>query len=296
MPSLSNQRGVEVATIGFLSAKGSPGVTTTVVAMACVWSRANPGRTALALDADPAGGDVAAGVLRGEAPPGAGVLSLATSRDAGWREAIHVAAVPLGSEGSAHIIPGVPDSARAPALALAWDVLAERRADLHDDGCDVLVDAGRVVLPGLPSQPRRSHRALADVAPWLAGSDVAVLVVRPGLPGVLAAHRIAADWPIADVPLRVLVAETPSPYRAPEVARAVGLPLIGILPHDPTAARVYSDGSSAPRGFARGSFARGTVRVAGAVGSLAVEMAQNALHASDADLDADRGASVVRRG
>lgn len=49
--------------ITFLSAKGSPGVTTAVLALATQWPR-----TAIAVDLDPQGGDVLAGVGGGPAP------------------------------------------------------------------------------------------------------------------------------------------------------------------------------------------------------------------------------------
>ncbi len=300
LPSSSNQLVRDVATISFLSAKGSPGVTTSVVALACAWAWAHPGRTALAIDADPVGGDAAAGVLRGEVPPGAGVLSLATSRGLGWREAIRTAAVPLGSGDSARIVPGVPDAARAPALALAWSVLADHRAELHSENFDVLVDAGRMAIPGRQPGSSGGHAAVENASPWLSDSDFAVVVVRPGLPGVLAAHRLAVDWPLTDVPLQLLVANAPSPYHPREVARAVGLPLLGVLPYDPAAARVYSDGAPLPRGFGRGGYVRGVRQVAGAAGSRARQTAEPELTASESGTGvdvggADAGASVVRR-
>lgn len=271
-----------MATISILSAKGSPGVTTAVVAQAAAWTWAHPTRTALAVDADLMGGDVAAGVLRGEVPPGSGALGLATSRDLDWSDAIERCAVPLGHDKGARVLPGVPDAARAPALRLAWDLISERRADLHRDGCDVLVDAGRVRVPA--GEPGATHvrGALAGEAPWLADSDVVVVMVRPGLPGVLAAHRLAAAWPLTGTPLHAVVLDEPSPYRPAEVAEAVGLPLLGVIPYDARSARVHSEGSAAPRGFVRSAYARGTRRVADAVGSLAIERAERHLPPEEA--------------
>lgn len=266
-----------MATISILSAKGSPGVTTAVVALAVAWTWAHPTRTALAVDADLMGGDVAAGVLRGEVPPGSGALGLATARGLDWSDAIERCAVPLGPDRGARILPGVPDAARAPALRLAWDLITEQRADLHRDGCDVLVDAGRVRVPAGEPGTTRARSALAGEAPWLADSDVAVVMVRPGLPGVLAAHRLAADWPLIGTPLHVIVLDAPSPYRPAEVAEAVGLPLLGVVPYDSRSAQVYSEGSAAARGFSRSAYARATRRVADAVGSLAIERAERHL-------------------
>lgn len=253
-----------MATISLLSAKGSPGVTTATVALTLAWSTVHPGRSALAVDADPIGGDIGAGVLRGAVPTSTGVLPLATARDTDLRDALDSATVLLRPDGSARVLPGVPDEARSAALPLAWDVLAELRADLHDEGSDVLVDAGRVDRAGLRSA-------------WLAASDLAVLLVRPSLAAVVAAHRFAAAWPWAGVPLHLLVVDADSPYRAAEVAEAVDLPLIGVLAYDPGSARVHSEGADAGRGFERSEYARSVRRVAGDLGALATSRADRHL-------------------
>ena len=51
--------------IALTSAKGSPGVTTAALAVALTWPLGSPGSRVLLLDADMAGGDIAAGYLRG---------------------------------------------------------------------------------------------------------------------------------------------------------------------------------------------------------------------------------------
>jgi MinD-like ATPase involved in chromosome partitioning or flagellar assembly len=247
-----------VGTIALLSAKGSPGVTTTTVALTLAWAHANPGRTALGVDADAVGGDMAAGVLRGGAPVYSGMLPLATARGADPVRAVEGCAVHLRADGSARVIPGVPDSARATALAFAWGTLEEARAELDAAGTDVLVDAGRVDL----SDP---------VPAWLTGSDRALLVVRPTLPAVGAARRLAEAWtatgaPTARTPLELVVVESPSPYRAQEVAEAVRCPLAGCVPFDAAGARVHAEGAAKPRGFARSGYVRAVVDLAGRLG------------------------------
>lgn len=249
-----------MATISLLSAKGSPGVTTATVALTLAWATAHPGRSAVAVDADPIGGDTGAGVLRGAVPAGAGVLAMATARDEDPLDALDSATVHLRADGSARVLPGVPDQARSAALPLAWDVLADLRTNLHHEGTDVLVDAGRLNRAGLGSA-------------WLAGSDLAVLMVRPSLPAVMAARRLAADWPWAAVPLHLLVVDANSPYRAAEVAQAVEAPLIGVLAFDPGSARVHSEGANPGRGFERSEYARSVRRVAADLGALAITRA-----------------------
>lgn len=250
-----------MATISLLSAKGSPGVTTATVALTMAWSTVHPGRRALAVDADPIGGDTAAGVLRGMAPTSAGILPLATARAIEAQDALDAACVSLRPDGSARVLPGVPDEARAAALPLAWDVLAELRADLHEAGDDILVDAGRV------------DRA-AQGAAWLADSDVAVLVVRPTLAAVISAHRYVTAWPLGGVPLHLLVVDARSPYRVAEVAQAVGLPLVGAVAFDPAGARVHCEGTAPSRGFERSEYARSIRRVASGLGTLAIARAE----------------------
>lgn len=244
-----------MARVTLLSAKGSPGVTTLTVALTMAWSSANPARSAIAVDADPAGGDTASGVLRGSATSPAGMLPIATSRGAEALTAIEDAAVPLRPDGTARLLPGVPDEARSAALPLAWDVISRALPDLHDSGTDLLVDAGRVGRAGLG-------------APWVADCEIALLVVRPTLPAVMAAHRFGAEWS-AQVPLHLVVVDAPSPYRPSEVAEAVEVPLLGVVAFDSTSARVHSEGMRAARGFERTSYARDVVRMAREVGALA---------------------------
>jgi MinD-like ATPase involved in chromosome partitioning or flagellar assembly len=258
-----------VATISLLSAKGSPGVTTATVALTMAWSTANPGRRALAVDADPIGGDTAAGVLRGAVPTRAGILALATARGIDLQEALDAACVHLRADGSARLLPGIPDQARAGAIPLAWDVLADLRADLHHQRADVLVDAGRV------------DRALGSA--WLADSDLAVLVVRPTLAAVMAAHRFVEAWPFAGVPLHLLVVTAESPYGVAEVGEAVGTPLLGAVAFDPASARVHSEGAHPGRGFERSDYARSVRRVARDLGALAIARADLLLPALQSD-------------
>ena len=76
-----------MALIGFTSAKGSPGVTTSALALTLCWHHAT-GRTALLVEADPAGGDIAAGYLRGSAAAHDGHAAVAAARDLEVAEAV----------------------------------------------------------------------------------------------------------------------------------------------------------------------------------------------------------------
>lgn len=229
-----------------LSAKGSPGATTTTVALARAWHSATS-RVGLAIDLDPFGGDFSAGVLGGAAPSGFGVLSLATERGIESAAAVVGAAVEI-DEGAARVIPGVPDAARGGAIPLAWDVVSAALSELSSQGIDLFLDGGR--LDG----------GSASIA-WLPDVDRALLVVRPSLPWVAAARRIAQSWP--EVPgLQLVVVDAPSPYSVEEVVRAVGVPLAGTVPFEPRAALVHSEGAALTRSYRRSAYARSIERLA----------------------------------
>lgn len=232
-----------MSVISLISAKGSPGVTTCAVALTLEWAPAFPGRRALLVDADMAGGDTAAGVLQGALAQPRGMLSLAATRGDDSLAAVDSQCVDLTGDGAARLLPGVPDPARRTALVLAWDHIRGAGITLGDCGTDVLVDAGRLD-PTVAEQP------------WLEDSDVALLVVRPTLPAVSAAHRLVQAWRWPGVPIHVLVVDAPSAYRPVEVSRAVGAALVHVVPFDPPSARVHSEGVAAGRSFVRTEYSR----------------------------------------
>lgn len=247
-----------VATVTLMSAKGSPGVSSLTIGLALAWPVSNPGRSVLAVDADPAGGDFAAGILGGALPAGSGMIPLATARGMDPAEAVSSAAVHLREDGSARLIAGVPDSSRAGALVLAWDRLVAARPGLDESRTDLLVDAGRVDLARAPS-------------PWVVEADLSLLVVRPTLPAVTAAHRFVLGWTkLAEgrrtPPLELVIVDAPSPYRPGEVAAAVGVPCRAVVPFDPPRARAHSEGISGGRSFGRSGYARAIVGLAQALG------------------------------
>jgi hypothetical protein len=248
-----------MATVTLLSAKGSPGASTLAVGLALAWPTEVPGRSALAIDADPAGGDFAAGILGGVLPAGSGMIPLATARGLSPVNSVASAAVHLSRDGAARLLAGVPDSSRAGALKLAWDVISEARSELSGSGTDLVVDAGRLDL----SRP---------VPPWVAEADIALLPVRPTLPAVTAARRFAAAWSApgaatSSTQIEIIVIDAPSPYGPAEIARAVELPLGSVVPFEPAHARVHSEGQAPSRGFARSAYWRAISGLAASLGS-----------------------------
>jgi len=148
--------------IAFVSAKGSPGVTTTVNALGGIW----PSDVVVA-DFDPAGGDFA---LRHRGVDGEpldndrGLLSLAAAARRGTGEADLGEHVQVAS-GGLQVIPGVTRPEQFTGIGAAWPAVATM---LANSPFDVLVDCGRVV-PGTP------------LLPVLTAADAVIFVVRPGI-------------------------------------------------------------------------------------------------------------------
>jgi hypothetical protein len=232
--------------VGLVSAKGSPGVTTSALALASQWPRA-----ALMLEADPFGGDVRAGLGSGEWPPAAGVMEAvvdlrSTDLDVALSRRVH-----RPTEYSPSVLAGI--GCVGQASTLPWSRIGAALARLP--GADVVADCGRF--------------AVADgVTPLLRTCDVIVVVAGSSLRAVRAASRIAPllqeelDVRPGDPRVSVLVVDPDAPYPAAEIAAACRLPLLGELPDDQRAAAVWSDGDRPGRGFSRSPLQRGARRLA----------------------------------
>ncbi|WP_408895642.1 hypothetical protein ACJ5H2_12080 [Nocardioides sp. R1-1] len=201
-------------------------------------------RPVLLVEADPTGGSgVLAGFLRGTTPYDAGLIELALS-PLGTADALRDVVRPLSPNVS--LVAGIRSHAQAMALRDVWEPLAAALRDLDDNGQDVIVDAGRLGLTGSPT-------------PLLDAADAALLVTRATLPAISAARswaesvrQPATGW---RHPGLLLVAEG-QPYRASEVAKVLGIPVVADLPDDPAAAAVYHRGAAPPKHFETGPYIR----------------------------------------
>ena len=231
--------------IALVSIKGSPGVTTAALALGAVWSR-----PILVAECDPAGGDVAAGLLRGEAPPTGGLLSLAVAA----RRPLPPGAalghcIRLSEDDGYLLLPGLLDPAHAAAVTPAWATIAAAFRDLGDPPVcvDVLADCGRF-----------GHDSPVDV---IVGSDVLVVVLRPTLRQVQAVRfqlpsLRAAAARTGTPPEFGLLLVGDEPYGSDEVASALGVPVLATLADDPASASTLSDGAPRRRGFDRSPLIR----------------------------------------
>lgn len=223
-----------MATIALMSAKGSPGVSATALALALRW----PGRTILA-ECDPAGGDILPGFLAGQLEHAGGIARLSVAYGRGrleqdfWSQLVDLDA----PRAQRLLLPGVREAAEAGGVAAVADQLAAFFAGLEhgEPSFDVIADCGRLAAPHTPW-------------PLIARADVIALVVRSTLgslahaaTALTAMHRRAADagWALRDR-LGLIVIDD-GPYTS-EAAKRLGLPLLGVLPHDRRTAAKLSHG------------------------------------------------------
>lgn len=224
-----------MSVIALTSAKASPGVSTTVAALATQW----PGPV-LVVDADPQGGDLLAGWagpwwVDGSLTAQRSVVSFATATR-------HLDAVPAGSlAGHVQSVPelpqvrllaGVRDRSQADALGTAgWRRLAYAIRDVSDDGePDVLIDLGR-------HHPEATPWVLAEQA------DLVLLALRPTLrhlrTSLPLAETLTSRLPAGQLGAAVLASDAD---KASSISQTLDLPLRMRLPDDAGTARFFSDG------------------------------------------------------
>lgn len=236
-----------MAVVVLASATGSPGVTTTSLALALAWPR----HVLLAdCDRDPAQA-VQAGYLRGMDHGGRGLISIAHLHREGipiapeiWRHTL-----PLVQDGDVQrrFLPGFATPGSARLFEHVWGSLGEALRALEQQGADVIVDAGRIGTAGLPLG-------------LLAAADVVLLTVRGSLRS-LAGARIHLATLIeqlrsmpAPCPAALAVVGSGKPYASGEIAAQFGLPTWVEPVWDAKAAEVLSDGAPEPRRFHEGAF------------------------------------------
>lgn len=220
-----------------VSPGGSPGATTAALALALGWPM-----PAIVAECDPAGGSVLAGALGGHVPAAIGLMEHAIEAGRNPQAAaagLAAQLVPLDTNRTRMVLPGLTDPRQAVGLAAAWPAVAMTLAAQH---CDVIADCGR--LDASDAQP---HAVLA------AASTVAV-VLRPTLRQVWAARpRIEMLAQLLGGTSRVvLLVNGPGTHPPREIARTLGVPVTAVLPADARSAAVLSDGAGRRRQFGSG--------------------------------------------
>lgn len=213
----------------------SSGATTTALALGRCWPR-----PVLVVEADPAGGDLAARYGVATSP---GLVDLAAAP--GSHPAVLAAVTQELGGVRAVVAPVGPEATRA-----ALDALGSGLGWLETGGdeVDVIVDCGRLPLPPAPMA------ALVEAA------TVLVFVTRPTAPGVVTLrHRLSALPPaLRERSVAVVVGDRP--YPADEVAAVLGVQVVGVLADDPVAAAAF--GSVEPARMGRSALLRSACVVA----------------------------------
>ncbi|MEV6691090.1 ParA family protein [Micromonospora sp. NPDC051196] len=229
-----------MAIIALVSAKGSPGVTTTALACALSWHR----RVVLA-ECDPAGGSILAGYLGGalDGPRGLGELAVGELRDGNLDTAFWSQLVDLDAPRRERLLlPGVVDPAQAGSVIPLWQRFADFFTGLErgDPPYDVIVDCGRLHVVGTPW-------------PLLRAASVVLVVTRAQLPDLSGTRamlktleRDFAEHRVEPGTLRLLLVG--DGHGKGDISKALQLPVIARLPHDPRTAGVLSLGGTVRAG------------------------------------------------
>lgn len=232
--------------IAMFSDKGSPGVTTSALALAAVWPR----RVAV-VELDPVGGDLAlritdaAGRPLLAATPNLLTLAASARRDSATRSSLlWYHAQPLPGSPTASVVAGLSTPEQANGMSELWPHVVSALADA--EGGDVLVDLGRIADTG----PARLLGERADVLICVARAEpAAMLRLRDRLRHVLdslpatPARRAYALLVAED---RHAVEATATTQRVLHDA-AVAASVAGAITLDPAAVDALQRGQVGPR-------------------------------------------------
>lgn len=225
-PRPSQPRGSAVAVV---SAKGSPGVTTSAVLLAAVW----PGGATL-LEADPAGGDLRTlfdDPTRPPLRPDLGVVSLLTAQAALPSDVVEGAGSALMEHsqrlpGGLPVVLGPSTAAQVEALRTHWGVLPELLTRSLQAGGTFVVDAGRLSDPS----------SMALTLPLFRVCDTALIVTRATVTAASHTRELLTLLRQIGIPAQVLLIG--DERDAPDMARALDVTAgdLLLLPDDPVSA------------------------------------------------------------
>ena len=230
-----------MSVLALASVAGSPGVTTTAVALALAWPR-----PVVLVEADPVGASaVLPGLLRGAARHDHGILDAAVAARSGTLPATLPELLTDLPGGNARLLAGLAHPEQAATMTRYWPLLAPALAEASSAlGVDVILDAG-----GCPKPARACRRWAPPTGSCWSPAPICPPCTScgPGCP------RCAPRWSTR-ARLGLLLIGEGQPYRAAEVSRTLGVPVAGVLPEDPDPAGAYHRGTPHPR---RSEFARG---------------------------------------
>ncbi|MEU6720744.1 hypothetical protein ABZ897_55610 [Nonomuraea sp. NPDC046802] len=215
----------------------SPGVTTAGLALTLTWPR-----EVLFAECDPAGGSVLSGYLVGHRQE-RGLGEWAVQLRRGVNAMASLAEQVLQVDGR-RILPGLASPSQVSSVQPLWPDIAGTFTTMAGD---VIADVGRIGGTDTP-------------VPLLAGADQVLVIAQPTLRDLSAlAPRLAEITAVRNhrSSPRVLLTGD-GPYGRKEVARTLGVEVVGHLPHDPKAAAVLTHGTGSERHLSRSLLLRAT--------------------------------------
>jgi hypothetical protein len=232
-----------VAILLLTSTSGSPGVTTLAVGLALAWPR-----PILLADCDPGAHQaILAGYLAGRSANGKGLLRVAEAhRDRRpLRESVLDQALPLSAEEETRrlFLPGFTRPGSALHFSGVWDDLTEAFDRLDDVDVDVIIDGGRLGPYGPPAALLERSALTAVV---ITSTLRSIMSARVHLP-TLGDHPRLGSTDRGH--LGLIVVGEGQPYRRTEITKALEVPVITSIAHDPKAAAHFSDGRPRHRRF-----------------------------------------------
>lgn len=240
-----------MALVALANAKGSPGTTTTALALAITWPR-----PILLVEADLAGASILAGYFRGQLAHDRGLSKLAIAHSHGdlaaslWDQTLSL----VQNNPDKKLLPGIISPHLAPSVANLWGALANQFLALERGGTDVLVDLGRLGPGGRD-----------DREPLLRLADQVVLTTGSRLPDIASVRELVrsrtsvAEAAARDLTnLAVLTIGPGRPYSANEIAHTLSLGSVGSIAWDPSNAEVLSVGAPTGRRWTSSALVRST--------------------------------------
>src|SRR4051794_38790676 len=212
------------------------------------------GGPAVVVGVAPRGGDVLAGVGGGRKAAARGIVDVLTEARHGDPRAALARYVTRPAAHSPLLLAGF--GAPGQAATVPWTPLAEVLDGLPDT--DVLADCGRYT-PGHPLAGllRRSRLTLV-----VTGSSLrAVRATARCLPLLRTELGIPAEGHDGEL-IGLLVVDPDRPYTTSEIEQACRTEVIGPLPHDPPAGRVWTDAEHPGRSFRRSRLQRAAAELA----------------------------------
>ncbi|MFT4215987.1 MAG: hypothetical protein QM619_02220 [Micropruina sp.] len=231
-----------MAIVVLTSAGNAPGVTTTALGLALTWPR-----PVLLVDADRTPTQaVLAGYLRGEHPGqrGLGRLLQATRERRPLAELLDDETIELPPlrpvDVPTRFLPGFPHPGVVGLFGSAWPDLMDA---LAADDRDVLIDAGRIGVEGLP-------------APLMQQADQILVVTRTSLVALAGLRLYLPMVAETSTETALVLVGSGMPYSRAEVQGQFATTIAAEVAHAPAPAAVLSDGGRPPRRFGDSSYVR----------------------------------------